>query len=240
MPLSSTTTPRAVADRFWTHRRIVVAAVLLLLMSAAMELALCFSLATAKVHWFGTFTTSVRGTAGSVNCDLLMYRQFGVRAYAASIWNPSGVGQLGRDEFVRAIPDAQGLALPSTFDNAEIYNSLAVGFPFRCARGWLCRPRLLPGQGTTPSPITRHGLHNTLVGSQRYEIPYHIAPIPFTLNVLIIALSLFSIGFVVELGRTRFVQARRKPGHCTACGYDLHGITTPCPECGGDQSAASG
>jgi len=228
-------TPIASKQHFWTRPRIVVAAILLLLASAAMQLALCFALATGKVNWFGYVQQSKTGVSGSIRCDLWEHQQFGVRACSAGIWDRPGTNGLSRDEFVRAVPEARGHALPATLEHAEYYNSLAVGFPFHCVRGWQYRPVRPPAQSTTPNAIIRHGIHHTRVGHHLYEIPYHIAPIPFALNVLIIALTLFSIGALVEFGRIRFLGTRRKPGHCSNCGYDLHGITTACPECGVSQ-----
>lgn len=49
-----------------------------------------------------------------------------------------------------------------------------------------------------------------------------------------VAIPLWAIAVPFVLGAVWFFWRGRRPlpGHCRKCGYDLTGITGPCPECG--------
>ena len=54
---------------------------------------------------------------------------------------------------------------------------------------------------------------------------------PFSLNLAAWTAAAFSILNIPAIWRTQRRAMRRRAGHCTECGYDIHGVPL-CPECG--------
>lgn len=105
-------------------------------------------------------------------------------------------------------------------------HEMAAGWPLRALRGELVNSSIRLDNST---PAESRSLIR--VGPEKV-IPFRPLILGFAGDLVLYSTAWASLLFAPGWIRS---AARRRRGACVQCGYELSGITGPCPECGGDR-----